>query len=97
VRTLAGESLLVRRARLLCLLADAQVTFFENGTERHLGTTTGDRPRSRHERQGAFDARSYDRMRVMATELRRVHLEGGFVEVRTGRHRLPVASLFLAL
>src|SRR5258708_21083297 len=37
MRTLAGESLLVRRARLLCLLADARVTFRENGRERRLG------------------------------------------------------------
>lgn len=96
VRTLAGESLLVRRARLLCLLADARVTFFENGHERHLGTG-GERPRSRHDRQLTFDARTYDRLRVLATELRRVHIEGGFVEIQTGRHKLPVESLFVAL
>ncbi|MGH7434087.1 MAG: hypothetical protein ACRENE_00265, partial [Polyangiaceae bacterium] len=96
VRTLAGESLLVRRARLLCLLTDARVTFFENGNERHLGGDS-DVPRTRHARQLTFDARAYDRLRVMATELRRVHLEGGFVEIRAGRHKLPVASLFVAL
>jgi DNA polymerase III epsilon subunit-like protein len=95
-RTLAGESLLVRRARLLCLLADARVTFRENGRERQLAGAHG-RPRSRHERQSAFDAREYDRLRVLATELRRVHLEGGFVEIRIGDHSLPTASLFSAL
>jgi DNA polymerase III subunit epsilon len=94
-RTLAGESLLVRRARLLCLLADARVTFRENGRARSLGD--GSRPRSRPERQRTFDARSYDRLRVLATELRRVQLEGGFVEILVGGHTLPVASLFLAL
>jgi hypothetical protein len=94
-RTLAGESLLVRRARLLCLLADARVTFRENGRARSLGD--GSRPRSRLERQRIFDARSYDRLRVLATELRRVQLEGGFVEILVGAHTLPVASLFLAL
>jgi hypothetical protein len=95
-RTLAGESLLVRRARLLCLLADAHVTFHENGRERRLGNGHG-RPRSRHERQQTFDAKTYDRLRVLATELRRVHLEGGFVEIRAGGHKLGVASLFSAL
>jgi hypothetical protein len=95
-RTLAGESLLVRRARLLSLLADARVTFRENGRERWIGDAR-ERPRSRLERQRTFDARTYDRLRVLATELRRVHLEGGFVEIRAGGHRLPVESLFLAL
>jgi hypothetical protein len=33
----------------------------------------------------------------LATELRRVQLEGGFVEIRVGSHKLPVASFFLAL
>ena len=96
MRTLAGESLLVRRARLLCLLADARVTFRENGRERRLGEA-GVKARTRHERQLGFDARKYDRVRVLATELRRVHLEGGFVEIEIGSHRLPVASLFSAL
>jgi hypothetical protein len=49
------------------------------------------------ERQRTFDAKSYDRLRVLATELRRVHLEGGFVEIRAGGHELPIESLFLAL
>jgi hypothetical protein len=95
-RTLAGESLLVRRARLLNLLADARVTFRENGQDRRLGEGPL-RPRSRSERQQTFDAKAYDRLRVLATELRRVQLEGGFVEIRVGSHTLPVASLFLAL
>jgi DNA polymerase-3 subunit epsilon len=95
-RTLAGESLLVRRARLLCLLADARVTFCENGRQRRLGEGPL-RPRSRRERQQTFDAKGYDRLRVLATELRRLQLEGGFVEIRAGGHKLPVASLFLAL
>ena len=95
-RTLAGESLLVRRARLLCLLADARVTFYENGRQGQLGEGPA-RPRSRHQRQQTFDAKAYDRLRVLATELRRVQLEGGFVEIRAGEHRLPVASLFFAL
>jgi len=95
-RTLAGESLLVRRARLLSLLVDARVAFRENGRDRQLGEDR-DRPRSLQERQATFDARSYDRLRVLATELRRVHLEDGLVEIWIGGHRLPIASLFSAL
>jgi hypothetical protein len=95
-RTLAGESLLVRRARLLCLLSEGRVTFREKGRQRRLGEERA-RPRSRHERQLEFDARKYDRTRVLATELRRVYLDGGFVEIRLGKHRLPVAGLFSAL
>jgi DNA polymerase III epsilon subunit-like protein len=95
-RTLAGESLLVRRARLLSLLADAHVSFCENGRERHLGEERG-KPRSRLERELGFDAKTYDRIRVLATELRRIHLEGGYIQIRIGRHSLPIESLFSAL
>jgi DNA polymerase-3 subunit epsilon len=42
--------------------------------------------RSREQRQASFDAVSYDRLRVIATELRRVLEEGGEVAVRFGRH-----------
>jgi hypothetical protein len=37
-------------------------------------------------RQRAFDAASYDRLRVLATELRRVSDEGGELAVRIGAH-----------
>jgi hypothetical protein len=50
-----------------------------------------------HERQLEFDARTYDRMRVLATELRRVHLEGGDVTIEVGTHRLRVGRVFSAL
>jgi hypothetical protein len=95
-RTLAGESLLVRRARLLCLLADARVAFCEDGHDRRLGEEQA-RPRSRADRERGFDAKNYDRARVLATELRRVHLEGGHVEIRVGKHRLSVVRLFSGL
>ncbi len=95
-RTLAGQALLVRRARLVCLLADARVTFRENGRERRLGEGRR-KARSRHDRQLEFGARTYDRLRVLATELRRIHLEGGYVRIEIGSHALPVASLFSAL
>ncbi len=48
--------------------------------------------RSWHDRQRAFDATSYDRLRVITTELRRVLIEGGDVTIHLvglrGRDRL---------
>jgi hypothetical protein len=96
-RTLAGEGLLVRRARLLSLLSDARVAFHENGVDRVLGAKLSRHPRPLLARQSDFDAATYDRLRVLATELRRVHLEGGHVAIEIGAHRLPIANLFSAL
>lgn len=45
-------------------------------------------PPSRLSRLAAFDASRYDRLRVLATELRRVRTQGGDVEVCVGAHRL---------
>ncbi|MBS2019224.1 MAG: GIY-YIG nuclease family protein [Deltaproteobacteria bacterium] len=42
--------------------------------------------RPRRARQEAFDAPRYDRLRVLATELRRVADQGGEVRIRVGRH-----------
>jgi hypothetical protein len=50
--------------------------------------SSGRRPASHIERQLAFDAATYDRMRVLVTELRRVHDEGGELAVRIGTHTL---------
>jgi hypothetical protein len=66
------------------------------GTSRGTGGDTamaaGDGPRAllhapsphrpRRARQACFDATRYDRLRVLATELRRVHTEGGDVRVQ---------------
>jgi len=40
--------------------------------------------RRAHERRATFDAARYDRLRVLATELKRVHDEGGEVVIRVG-------------
>lgn len=48
------------------------------------------------ERKACYDASVYDRMRVLATELRRVVDEGGEVALRVGRH-LYAAERFVAL
>jgi DNA polymerase-3 subunit epsilon len=43
-------------------------------------------PQTHRLRQSAFDAAAYDRLRVLATEIRRVQDEGGEVAIRIGAH-----------
>ena len=97
-RVVVTEGTLVVRARQLTLLTDADILFREakSKTRRHLRVSAGaiaeadssvpQRAPPRRVRQGGFDTGRYDRLRVLATELRRVALEGGDVEVRIGRH-----------
>jgi DNA polymerase-3 subunit epsilon len=104
-RSLVFGGLLVRRARWLCVLCDAAVSFRERDAarERRLVIMSADirvdddalppRPRALAERQASFDAVRYDRLRVLATELRRVHLEGGDVRVCAGAHCIEGARL----
>jgi len=108
-RSLVQTGLLVRRARVLCLLADATLAFRERDmpAARALVIVQGriaercglssvsaltDLPArtlpALAQRQAAFDASAYDRLRVLATELRRVHQEDGEVAVRAGQHVL---------
>lgn len=47
-----------------------------------------DRAVTRIMRQASFDAARYDRLRVLATELRRIHDQGGTVTVQIARHRV---------
>jgi hypothetical protein len=49
------------------------------------------RPRS--ERKRSFDAATYDRLRVLITELRRVHDSGGEVALRLGKRTLAGSQL----
>lgn len=101
-RTVVVEAALLRRARLLGLLAHCRIEFREAKDEvaRVLyvrdgeladGVEPGAPPPPRHARLASFDASRYDRLRVLATELRRVVKEGGHVAVHVGRHhvRLP--------
>jgi DNA polymerase-3 subunit epsilon len=108
-RALVNGGLLLRRARVLTLLADATVAFRERGMERaralvvvggqivetydlesieQVDTGRSARPRSLRERRLAFDARAYDRLRVLVTELCRVGDDGGEVALVVGKHRL---------
>jgi len=107
LRNLVQTGLLLRRARWLCLLSDADVVYREADMERarvlvlskcqvvergdldavsSSYTLAVRRPPPLLERKAAFDAAGYDRLRVLATELRRVQDEGGEVAIRLGRH-----------
>jgi hypothetical protein len=113
-RSLVQCGLLLRRARWLCLLTDADVSFRElrmpkarslvlcrgEVVERqdieHIVAWDGVRPRklpALRDRQTCFDAATYDRLRVLATELQRVQAEGGEVALRLGPHMLRGAHL----
>ena len=104
-RNLVQGGLIKRRARWLCLLAEADVAFreapmrqarrlvlscarvLERGPLAHVAELASCAPRSwvpHQRRQACFDAASYDRMRVLTTELHRVLDEGGEVGVRVG-------------
>lgn len=104
-RTLVNQGGLLRRSRVLALLADSRIEFREpDGEPRRLviedgllvAITSIDEPapapsfapRSRRARLASFDASRYDRLRVLATELRRVAVQGGDVEIRIGLHRV---------
>ncbi|HVH41266.1 MAG TPA: hypothetical protein VM925_02955, partial [Labilithrix sp.] len=101
------EGGLLKRARLLALLAYAQAEFREAKclSTRVLVVTGGEispmpnevlpvnRPPSWRARLASFDASRYDRLRVLATELRRVADEGGLAEIRVGRHRLRLEGV----
>jgi hypothetical protein len=49
------------------------------------------------ERRGCFDAASYDRLRVLVTEIRRVEQEGGELALRIGRHHYAHARVLALL
>jgi hypothetical protein len=95
-RTLRGAGQLVRRARILTILSESNVTFREVGapSARSLAIRKGAieagiggdgaMPLVRlpwRDRQRLFDAGAYDRLRVLLTELVRVHGEGGEVTI----------------
>lgn len=106
-RNLVQPGLLVRRARFLSWLVEANVAFRERvmPKARVLVIASGrivqqlelevvadvarlpaSRPGPHRARQSRFDAATYDRLRVLVTELRRVVEEGGEVALAIGRH-----------
>jgi hypothetical protein len=106
-RNLIQAGLVLRRARWLSLLSEADVAFREVAANqaralswaggeisaRHELASVRDllalpvRPmRSARERKTCFDAVRYDRLRVLSTELARIHAEGGEVLLRFAAH-----------
>jgi DNA polymerase-3 subunit epsilon len=106
-RSLVQTGLLVRRARALCLLADATIVFREHGSAvaRRLTLSNGQvvdradadvasevhrptarRPGPLRDRRCAFDAPTYDRLRVLLTEIRRIQDENGDLALTVGSH-----------
>jgi hypothetical protein len=55
------------------------------------------RPVSSEPARALFDAVTYDRLRVLLTELQRVREDGGAIAVRRGTHTLPVDRLAVLL
>ncbi|HEV8247262.1 MAG TPA: GIY-YIG nuclease family protein [Polyangiaceae bacterium] len=51
------------------------------------------RPAALRTRQGYFDIATYDRLRVLVSEICRIQVDGGEVALRIGRHRLCGARL----
>lgn len=96
VRTVVDESRLLQRARAMALLADAAVTFREPGTATartlHLANArfaNASAPAPRLRRLASLaTAASYDRVRVLLTELGRISREGGDVRVTVGTHHM---------
>jgi len=81
-------------ARRLLTLSSADIVERRDlATGERVPTPPGGR-RAWRDRQLAFDAVRYDRMRVLATEMKRVHAETGDMVVRVdGRHELRGESL----
>jgi DNA polymerase III subunit epsilon len=116
-RGLLQSGLLLRRARLLRLLAHADVAYRERGMTRARAlivahgqlvaqhdldcvtdiVTLPRRSQPVRERHACFDAASYDRLRVLATELSRVQHEGGDVALRFGAHAFTGQRLIALL
>ena len=105
-RNLVNGGLLLRRARLLRLLADCTLGYRERDMpqaralvieraevrarfdlpELALDKLPAQKPLGLSERRRCFDAASYDRLRVLITEIRRIEQEGGELALRIGRH-----------
>jgi DNA polymerase III subunit epsilon len=113
-RALVNGGLVLRRARLLRLLAGCTLGYRERGMTRpralviqraeiveRLDVSLDQLPPhealSVAERRSCFDAASYDRLRVLVTEIKRVEQEGGELALRIGRHQFQHAQVLSLL
>ena len=74
------------RTRLLVVVRGEIAERFDIDSVSHVAFRDPVAPPPRDARLAAFDAALYDRLRVLATELRRVVDHGGAVAIRIGRH-----------
>lgn len=81
------------KARALVISRGRIVSALELEAVSDLARLPAVRPGSLHARKAAFDAATYDRLRVLVTELRRIVDEGGEVALAVGQHVIPHARL----
>ncbi len=95
LRAILRGGQLVRRAPWLTLLESSEITFEEPGRppRRLCFGTAAPVPVRFAERRALFDGASYDRMRVLLSELLRVRGDGGEVSLRIGGAPLAPARL----
>jgi DNA polymerase-3 subunit epsilon len=87
----------VSQARALILSAAEIVECHTLDDVRALFSLAARKSQPLDERQRAFDAAAYDRVRVLLTELRRIRDDGGEVALRVGRHPLAPERLSVLL
>jgi DNA polymerase-3 subunit epsilon len=83
----------MRAARGLVLEAGRVIERCDLASVAELRTLPARRMPPRAQRRACFDAPGYDRMRVLATELTRIHAEGGEVALRFGARVLEAESV----
>jgi len=91
--TIAFRERDMKTARVLVISAGEIVERHELESVRAIETLAARRPKILRSRQSCFDAAVYDRMRVLATEIRRVQDEAGEVTLRIGAHTLGAERL----
>jgi DNA polymerase-3 subunit epsilon len=83
---LAFRELDMPRARALVLAHAEVIERKDLASVDELAGLSIRRMSAEHVRKALFDAVRYDRLRVLATEMQRVHAEGGQLALRFGRH-----------
>jgi hypothetical protein len=83
----------MERARAVFISQGAVVERFELAHVAAVAALPARRWPALPERRRCFDIATYDRLRVLLTELQRVRGEGGEIAMRIGRHTLGSARL----
>ena len=91
--TVAFREREMKTARALVISGGEIVERLELANVRAIKALPARRPKALRSRQSSFDATVYDRMRVLATEIRRVQEEQGEVALRIGAHTFSAERL----